>query len=356
MIPIRFNQNNELEVDAVLLNKEDVSILFSFSYSYFLVDMEVPSAYVTFLRNLMTRKPRAEIYTSLGLQKHGKNLFYRDFLHHLNHSTDQFRVSEGIKGLVMLVFDLPSYPYVFKLIKDYFPPPKETTRELIKEKYTLVKQHDRVGRMADTLEFSSIVFPLDRFSPELITELEKHCPSLISYSTNDHGEREIMISHLYIERRMVPLNIYLQQGSDEEVEKGLIEYGNAIKELIAANIFPGDMLFKNFGVTRHGRVVFYDYDEIEYFTDCKIRDVPTPRNEEEEMSGEIWYHVGPKDIFPSTYDTFLLGDTRVRKYFLKHHADFFLADTWRAVQNQLHQGVIPDLFSYPQHLRFINKS
>lgn len=352
VIAIHINQRQLLEIDAILLNKEELSVLFSFTYSYFLVEMEVPSAYVTFLRSLMPRKPRQEIYTSLGLQKHGKNLFYRDFLHHLHHSTDQFRIAPGIKGLVMLVFDLPSYPYVFKIIKDYFPPPKETSRELIKSKYVLVKQHDRVGRMADTLEFSNIAFPLDRFEPSLLAELEKHCPSLLSYSTNGIGEREMMISHMYIERRMVPLNIVLQNGSDDEVEKSLIEYGNAIKELIAANIFPGDMLFKNFGLTRHGRVVFYDYDEIEYFTDCRIRTIPQARTEEEELSAEVWYHVGPKDIFPESYGTFLLGDARVKKYLLKHHADFFETQTWLNYQNQLKNGYTADHFGYPHHLRF----
>lgn len=352
VIAIHINQRQLLEIDAILLNKEELSVLFSFTYSYFLVEMEVPSAYVTFLRSLMPRKPRQEIYTSLGLQKHGKNLFYRDFLHHLHHSTDQFRIAPGIKGLVMLVFDLPSYPYVFKIIKDYFPPPKETSRELIKSKYVLVKQHDRVGRMADTLEFSNIAFPLDRFEPTLLAELEKHCPSLLSYSTNSMGEREMMISHMYIERRMVPLNIVLQNGSDDEVEKSLIEYGNAIKELIAANIFPGDMLFKNFGLTRHGRVVFYDYDEIEYFTDCRIRTIPQARTEEEELSAEVWYHVGPKDIFPESYGTFLLGDARVKKYLLKHHADFFETQTWLNYQNQLKNGYTADHFGYPHHLRF----
>ena len=356
IIALHFNKNNMLEIDAILLNKEEVYILFSFTYSYFLVEMEVPSAYVTFLRTLLPRKPRQEIYTSLGLQKHGKNLFYRDFLHHLNHSTDQFRIAPGIKGLVMLVFDLPSYPYVFKMIKDYFPPPKETTRELIKSKYQLVKQHDRVGRMADTLEFSNIALPLDRFNPELIAELEKHCKSLLSYTKNDAGEKELTISHLYIERRMTPLNIMLQNGTDEEVKNGLIEYGNAIKELIAANIFPGDMLYKNFGLTRHGRVVFYDYDEIEYFTDCNIRKIPQARTEEEELSGETWYHVGPKDIFPESYGTFLLGDTRVKKYFLKHHADFFEPSTWLYFQNLLKDGHTPDHFGYPEHLRFKNRS
>ena len=259
IIAMFINDEDRLEVDTILLNKEEISILFSFTYSYFLVEMEVPSAYVTFLRTLMPRKPRQEIYTSLGLQKHGKNLFYRDFSHHLNHSTDQFRIAPGIKGLVMLVFDLPSYPYVFKLIKDYFPPPKETTRELIKSKYQLVKQHDRVGRMADNLEFSNIALPFSRFEPELIAELENHCKSLLTYTENEFGEKELLISHMYIERRMTPLNIMLQNGSDEEVEHSIIEYGCAIKELIAANIFPGDMLYKNFGVTRHGRVVFYDY-------------------------------------------------------------------------------------------------
>lgn len=355
VIAIHFDQQGGLEVDAILLNKEDVAVLFSFTYSYFLVDMETPSAYVTFLGTLMPRKPRAEIYTSLGLQKHGKNLFYRDFLHHLNHSSDQFRIAPGIKGLVMLVFDLPSYPYVFKLIKDYFPPPKETTRELIKSKYLLVKQHDRVGRMADTLEFSSIAFPLTRFEPELIIELERHCPSLISYGQNEYGDPEIMISHLYIERRMTPLNIVLRHGSDEQVENALIEYGNAIKELMVANIFPGDMLFKNFGLTRHGRVVFYDYDEIEYFTQCKIREVPIPRTEEEEMSGEIWYNVGPHDIFPRTYTTFLMGDERVKKYFMKYHADFFEPSTWQHAQDLLKEGKTPDFFAYPQHVRFCRR-
>ena len=355
VIALNINEENSLEVDAILLNKEEVSILFSFTYSYFLVEMEVPSAYVTFLRTLMPRKPRQELYTSLGLQKHGKNLFYRDFLHHLNHSTDQFRIAPGIKGLVMLVFDLPSYPYVFKLIKDYFPPPKETTREIIKSKYQLVKQHDRVGRMADTLEYSNITMPYDRFEPALIAELETHCPSLLSYVENEFGEKEVMISHLYIERRMIPLNIMLQNGTDEDVENGMIEYGNAIKELIAANIFPGDMLYKNFGLTRHGRVVFYDYDEIEYFTDCNIRKIPQARTEEEELSGETWYHVGPKDIFPESYGTFLLGDPRVKQYFMKHHADFFDPQTWVNFQNQLKAGRTPDHFGYPDQLRFIHR-
>ncbi|MCS6763671.1 MAG: bifunctional isocitrate dehydrogenase kinase/phosphatase [Candidatus Protistobacter heckmanni] len=354
-IPVKQDARGKLHLDAALLSTEQVQVLFSFTHSYFLVDMDVPSAYVTFLRTLMPRKPRAEIYTSIGLKKHGKNLFYRDLLHHLQNSSGRFRIAPGIKGLVMLVFGLPSFPYVFKVIKDYFPPPKETTRELIKRKYQLVKGNDRVGRMADTLEFSQVAFPLSRFDDELLAELRKHALSMIEFDCDGMGGEEIVIRHPYIERRMIPLNIWLRESADEKVEHGVIEYGNAIKDLVAANIFPGDMLYKNFGVMRYGRMVFYDYDEIEYLTDCNIREVPPPRNEEDELSGEPWYNMAPHDIFPETYRSFLLGDERMRKYFLMHHADFFDPAMWQAHKDKLMAGQVPDIYSYDPRLRFARR-
>ncbi|MFB9122805.1 bifunctional isocitrate dehydrogenase kinase/phosphatase [Paraburkholderia dipogonis] len=348
-VAVRHVKPGVLALDTVLLKREQLLIIFSFSHSYFLVDMEVPSAYVEFLGTIMPGKPKAEIYTSVGLQKQGKNLFYRDLLHHLSHSSDQFIIAPGIKGLVMLVFTLPSFPYVFKLIKDNFPPPKETTRAQIQSKYQLVKRHDRLGRMADTLEYSSVALPRSRLDDALVRELEKEVPSLLEYE----GEN-LVIRHMYIERRMVPLNLFLQNGNDEDVEHGIKEYGNAVKELMQANIFPGDMLYKNFGVTRHGRVVFYDYDEIEYLTDCNVRAVPAPRNEEDEMSGEPWYSVGPHDIFPETYGTFLLGDPRVRRSFMQHHADFFDPALWQRHKDHLLKGELPDFFPYDVSARFCN--
>ena len=346
-IPVRHAQPGLLALDTVLLQREQLLIIFSFSHSYFLVDMEVPSAYVQFLRSIMPGKPKAEIYTSVGLQKQGKNLFYRDLLHHLSHSSDKFVIAPGIKGMVMLVFTLPSFPYVFKLIKDNFPPPKETTRKKIQDKYQLVKRHDRLGRMADTLEYSSVALPLSRLDDALLRELTKEVPSMIEYEGDN-----LVIRHLYIERRMTPLNLYLQNGTLTEIEHGIKEYGDAIKQLIQANIFPGDMLYKNFGVTRHGRVVFYDYDEIEYLTDCNVRKVPQARTEEDEMSGEPWYTVGPHDIFPETYGTFLLGDPRVRDVFMKYHADFFDPALWQKHKEQILNGELADFFPYERDIRF----
>jgi isocitrate dehydrogenase kinase/phosphatase len=347
VVPVRHVEAGKLALDTVLLRTEQLLILFSFSHSYFLVDMEVPSACVEFLRTIMPRKAKGEIYTSLGLQKQGKNLFYRDLLHHLSHSSDRFIVAPGIRGMVMIVFTLPSYPYVFKVIKDSFPAPKETTREQVVAKYQLVKRHDRLGRLADTLEYSSVALPIARLDEALVRELQTLAPSMIEYEGDN-----LVIRHVYIERRMVPLNLYLQNGSDEEVEHGIREYGNAVKDLLRANIFPGDMLYKNFGVTRNGRVVFYDYDEIEYLTDCNVRAVPPARNEEDELSGEPWYAVGPRDIFPETYGPFLLGDPRVKRAFLAQHADFFEPALWQESRARLIAGEVPDCFPYDASIRF----
>ncbi len=339
----------QLVIDAALFGEDDLLMIFSYARAYFMVDMEVPSAYVQFLRGLMPRKPRAELYNSLGLQKHGKNIFYRDLLAHQRHSSDQFRIAPGIKGMVMLVFDLPSFPYVFKVIKDFYPPQKDTTREQIKAKYLLVKQHDRVGRMADTLEYSNVAFPRGRFDDELVAELQHFCPSLLETDGDN-----LVIKHLYIERRMVPLNIYLQEATPQQMAHAVLEYGNAIKDLVAANIFPGDMLWKNFGVTRHGKVVFYDYDEIEYMTDCNFRRVPEPRNEEEEMSGEIYYTVNKGDVFPETFGPFLLGNPAVREVFLAHHGDLLDAAYWQGHKEHILAGHVHDVFPYEPQKRFVS--
>ena len=362
-LPVLHNSKDQLVIDAALFGEDDFLMLFSFARAYFLVDMDIPSAYVQFLRSLMPRKPRAEIYNALGLAKQGKTLFYRDLLYHQRHSTDKFRIAPGIKGMVMLVFDQPSFPFVFKVIKDFYPPQKDTSREQIQGKYMLVKQHDRVGRMADTLEYSNVAFPRERFEDELIEEIQKFAPSQIEINTrSDNGKQEVVIKHAYIERSMIPLSIYLQEsfdaGLDEprakaQMERAVIEYGNAIKDLVAANIFPGDMLWKNFGITRHGKVVFYDYDEIEYITDCNFRRVPAPRNEEDEMSGEIWYHVGPRDVFPETFGPFLLGNPSVREVFMKHHADLLDASFWQGHKEKISQGHVHDVFPYEADKRFV---
>lgn len=345
-IPVQ-NQDGALYVDTIIWNEDDLSIIFSFTRSYFMVDTDYPNEMVHFLQELLPNKKRWELYTSIGFDKHGKTEFYRDFLKHLDESDDQFVIAEGIKGLVMAVFTLPSYQIVFKVIRDRFSPIKRVTRAQVRQAYSLVKTHDRVGRMADTQEFSQFVLPRARFAQSLLDELSSVCRSSIDI-TDEH----VTISHLYTERLMIPLNLFIEQASDFELRQVLDEYGNAIKQLAAANIFPGDMLLKNFGVTRHHRVVFYDYDEICYLTEVNFRKIPQARYPEDEMSAEPWYSVGPRDVFPEEFEVFLFNSAKLRKMFRELHGDLYAVDYWHDIQRRIEDNQVMDVFPYRRRRRF----
>jgi isocitrate dehydrogenase kinase/phosphatase len=349
VIPLLNDEKQGIYTDTLITDSDDVSIIFSFTRSYFMVEAPVPAEFVGFLQHILPAKPLAEIYTNIGFFKHGKSVFMRDYLQHMDNSTDQFIIAPGIKGMVMTVFTLPSLDIVFKIIKDKFAPPKAMTKAVVKEKYHLVKVHDRVGRMADTQEFKHFAFDKGRFSQELIDELLTVAPSMIKMVGN-----YVVIEQLYVERRMTPLNIYIDTASDAQLYDVIDEYGNAIKQLAAANIFPGDMLFKNFGVTRHGRVVFYDYDEICYLTECNFRKIPEAMYPEQELASEPWYSVGPYDVFPEEFHVFLAGRPRIAKTFRQIHSDIFDADYWKSLQADIVDGQVKDVFPYRRKKRFLS--
>jgi isocitrate dehydrogenase kinase/phosphatase len=347
VVPLLRATDGAIYVDSLLLRPENIGRVFSLARSYFMVDMEVPSAYVAFLETVLPSKPRAELYTMLGLQKQGKTLFFRDLAQHMRHSTDTFVLAPGTRGMVMTVFTLPSFPYVFKVIRDWFAPPKDTDPQTVREKYLLVKYHDRAGRMADTLEFSNVAFPLARFDPALVAELMRVAPSAIEIE-----EERIVVRHVYIERRMTPLDEYIKGADEDRLRGALQEYGDAIKELAGAGIFPGDMLPKNFGVTRYGRVVFYDYDEIAWMTECNFRRLPSARSADEETAGEPWFSVGPNDVFPEELPNFLCPPGPARSLLAELHPELGDPTFWVATQERIRAGIQDDVFPYPQAIRF----
>ena len=350
VVPLLHDDAGKVDVDTLLLDAMNIARLFSLARAYFFVDMEVPSAFVEFLTTVAPTKPRAELYSMLGLHKQGKTLFFRDLERHLRHSTDTFVLAEGVKGMVMVVFTLPSFPYVFKIIRDWFSPPKDTDRASVEERYRFVKQSDRVGRMSDTLEFRHVAFPRERMDPALVRELESLAPSVLE-ADGDH----VIIHHLYIERRLVPLDLYLQRVDAAKQRDAIDEYGKALKELAGANIFAGDLLLKNFGVTRYGRVVFYDYDELCDLTDCRFRSIPRARHDDDELAEGAWFNVEKGDVFPEQFPTFLFPPGDQRDAFLELHGDLVEAANWRAQQERLTLGVQDDLFTYPENVRFRNR-
>ncbi|MBI5495279.1 MAG: bifunctional isocitrate dehydrogenase kinase/phosphatase [Deltaproteobacteria bacterium] len=343
-IPLLHNGRRQLFVDALLLDPADIASVFSLGRAYFMVDMEVPAAYVSFLQAMMPRKPRAELYTMLGLQKQGKTLFYRDLQAHLRHSEDHFVVAPGTHGMVMLVFTLPSFPYVFKVIRDQFDPPKETTPDAVRERYNYVKLHDRVGRLADTLEFSDVPLPAGRFDHALLEQFARKAPSALELQK----DRRI-VTHLYIERRVTPLDLHLREVTGPEKRDVIRGIGDCLKELAAADIFPGDLMLKNFGVTRYGRVVFYDYDELCPLTACNFRRLPEGADE---GLLEPWFGVGAQDLFPEEFPTFMFADPEARQMFREEHPELCEPEWWQQTQAGVRAGALADLFPYPHPVRF----
>jgi len=340
-----------VEVDAVLATSDEVSIVFSFTRSYFQVELERPRAMVDFLRTLMPQKPVDELYTSLGYHKHGKTELVRALLRNLEKGDGRFELAPGDKGLVMSVFALPSLNVVFKVIRDHFGAPKTTTRQEVMNKYHLVFLRDRVGRLADAQEFEDLEFARERFAPGLLEELE----DVAATSVLVEGGR-VRVRHLYTERRVTPLNLYLREASAEDAVEAVLDYGQAIKDLAAANIFTGDMLLKNFGVTRHGRVIFYDYDELCLLTECNFREMPRARTVEDELSAEPWFSVGERDVFPEEFRAFLALPGALGEAFMRVHADLLSVEFWRRMQELARAGEVIDFFPYRPSRRLLHSS
>lgn len=343
------NTPKGLKIDAVMMGADQLSLLFGFARTYFMVDTDQPARYVDYLSVLMPHKQRFELFNAIGFIKHAKTEFYRYKVDTTKNSPASFKyvAAPGTPGMVMLVFTIAGSDHVYKVIKDKFSAPKTATKAQVKEKYNFVKQADRVGRLVDTHEFRYLAFDLSRFSEQLLQQMKEHIGSSLIISG-----KALILKHVYVERKMTPLNLYINDCDSKALAQVMLDYGRAIKDLAGANIFPGDMLMKNFGVTRWGRVVFYDYDEICPLTDCNFREVPQTQNALEELSSDSYFDIEPNDIFPSQFKVFFSANELAFNAFNSHHSDLFNAQFWQTCQQQVQQGYLPDVYPYKQSWRF----
>ncbi len=333
-----------VQVDAVMLSVADVSILFSFTRSYFQVELERVSDAVQFLHGILPLKPVSELFTVLGRAKQGKTERFREIFRHLGATEDRFVRAPGERGLVMACFALENADVIFKVIRDKFPAVKNVRREEVMAKYDMVFRHDRAGRLVDAQEFRRIRLPKARFAADMLEELLTEC----SENVQVEGE-DLIVNHVYIERQMTPLNLYVRKATPEQAELAVIDYGQCIRDLAYTNIFAGDLLLKNFGVTRHGRVIFYDYDELCRVTDCRFRDVPQASTDEDDMRAESWFYVADNDVFPETFLKFLGFEGRIEEAFLAKHGEILEAGWWRALQERLSAGDLVEVLPYHPH-------
>ncbi len=335
------NSAEGVAVDAVLTAVRDASILFGFTRSYFHADLETVHDAVVFLRTILPRKPLAELFTVLGRARQGKTETYRTFFRHLQHSRDLIVEAPGDRGMVMAVFTLPSFDVVFKVIRDQFAYPKTVVRKDVLDRYYLVFRHDRAGRLVDAQEFKMLRFPRRRFDATLLEQLLESAAQTVSVDGDD-----VVIAHCYVERRLRPLNLYLAEASPLAARHAVLDYGQSVRDLAATNIFPGDLLLKNFGVTRNGRVIFYDYDELCLVTDCHFRKLPRARNLEEEMQSEAWFFVDEHDVFPEQFNNFLGLEPEQLETFLEHHGELLMPEFWRDLKRRHEAGEVLEILPY----------
>ena len=338
---IALKNTDGVAVDAVLQSKNVVSILFGFSRSYMHVDLNSVEDVVAFLHDILPEKPISELFTVLGRAKQGKTERYRNLFRHLDRSSDPFVHAAGTKGMVMIVFTMESYDVVFKVIRDKFAQPKSMSRKDVMAKYQLVFNHDRAGRLVDAQEFRMLEFETRRFSDAVLKELAEEAKLAVEFRDD-----KLILKHCYIERRLTPLNLYIRKNSKSDVKEAVIDYGQALRDLARTNIFPGDLLLKNFGVTRNKRIIFYDYDELCLLSECNFRDMPRAKTLEEEMQSDTWFYVDEKDVFPEQFVQFLGLSGEPLRTFLKHHEDLLTARYWRRIQNRVAAGEILEVLPY----------
>ncbi len=336
-----------IRAEAVLTRRADVAQLFGVSRSYFQADLPTVGDAVVFLRSLLPHKPVDEIYTVLGRAKQGKTERYRSFFRYFHaHPAERLVPAEGTPGMVMAVFTLPGQPLVFKVIRDRFAWPKQATPADVQAQYGRVFRLDRVGRLLDAQPFRHLRFPVARFDPALLRQLRAECAASVSVDGED-----VVLALCYVQRRLRPLDLYLREQGAQARREAVLDYGQAIVDLARNDIFPGDMLLKNFGVSRHRRVVFYDYDEIRAVSELRFRDWPQATTYEEQVAAEPWFHVGPDDVFPARFGQFMGLPPPLLAALEATHPGLFQPQWWRALQSQLRAGHWPDTPPYPDALR-----
>ena len=339
------NRGGAIVVDAVLLAEDAISILFSFTRSHFHVLTRRPHALVEFLASLMPRKRSSELYSAVGYHKHAKTELFREILAHLARTQSRFELAPGARGLVMVVFTMPDFDLVFKILRDRFGAPKQTTPRAVKEKYDLVFKHDRAGRLIDAHSFEHLQLDLRHFGDELLQELTSACGNTVRVEGSS-----VVIDHAYIERRVTPLDLHVRSVDHDDAVPAVIDYGRAIRDLAASNVFPGDLLLKNFGLTRHGRVVFYDYDELVRLSECVFRTLPEP-DPYDDLAEAPLFGVGPDDLFPEEFRSFLGLPSPLRRVFESHHGELFAAPYWKGIQHRINSGEIIEVLPYSEDVK-----
>ncbi len=357
VIPL-YNGQLGIFADTVLMSEADVSTVFSFAFSYFHVEITCHQDLIAFLVTILPRKPITDLYTSIGYNNHGKTEFYRCLHRFVHESREKYVIAPGKEGAIIIGFTLPDFNYVFKVIKDRpcflrsdSIPPKMVTKDDVIRQYNFIRHRDRVGRMVDTQEFENLRFRKKRFSKELLNEFFHAAKENVRLE----GEH-VIINHLYVQRKVVPLPLFLLSEKDPEmIRKVILDFGYFFKDLAATGLFPSDLFNTwNYGVTQRARVVLFDYDDIQPLERINFRVKPQPLDEMSILEPEEnWITASPVDFFIDELDRYSGLPGPLKGIFKVVHADLYTIEFWSEIKKRLKRGDIVDITPYDRSKRFL---
>ena len=350
LVLVLLNPPEGIVIDAVLSEEADLSNIFTSARSNFHINTSAYREVFEFLESIAPSRPRAYIYTSIGFIHPGKLQLVHELRQHIAQTQEKFEVAKGVPGTVMIVYALPTFSYVFKVIRDVSTKNTFRGRPHVVGQYWRVHRMDRVGRMLDIMTFHNLRFAQSSFEAELLDELLRDAPSSVRIENEC-----VVFRYLYAARQIIPLDVYLADPDLPEAvkAKAAIDYGYAVKDLAAAGSFVGDYLPKNFGVNRLGRVILYDYDDLDNLVSWNFRSLPDPPPWAETLPYEDWLSRSERDVFPEHDFRIFTVPAHGRAAFLKHHADLLGPVFWNSIKSELESGKVPEFCPYPLEKRLL---
>jgi isocitrate dehydrogenase kinase/phosphatase len=345
------NEEAGIRVDAVLTGKEDMrNILFISTRSTFHVHTDNYREVLSFLDTLSPERGHPAMCAVLGFTHPARVALNQRLQLHLRETGERFTATPGRVGMAMVVFAPPSFPYVFKVIRDYSSKTGWTGRTRIIDLYRWVHETNRGRLMLDAWLYRNLDFSRGHFDEGVVQELLRSAP----HSVRIEGDR-IIFKHVYAQRRVRPLNTFFDETRDRAQRENVIDaFGSFIKDLAGMGLFVGDCygLPFNTGLTHGLNVALFDFDDLGPLFRYRFRETPQLPTEQDEFlwnteTDGAWFPVGEFDVLVDEWERFLGVPPDLRDYFRRKHGDLFTIGYWVDVQRRLAAGELHYVLPYP---------
>ena len=357
-LPVVFALRHEergITVDAVLAGREDMrNILFVSTRSTFHVRTDAYREVLAFLDTLAPERGHPAMCAVLGFTHPARVALNQRLRRHLRETGERFTPTPGRVGMAMVVFSPPSFPYVFKVIRDFSSKQAWMGRAHIMEIYRWVHEMNRGRLMLDAWLYRNLHFPREFFDEQVLRELVANAPSSVRLDGNT-----VVLKHVYAQRRVQPLSTFFDQVRDRASrERAIDALGAFIKDLAGMGFFMSDCygLPCNTGLTHASNVALFDFDDLGPILRQHFRETPPLPNEQDELlwnteTDGAWFSVGENDVLVDEWERYLGVPPDLQNYFREKHGDLFTVDYWDQLQRRILAGKLHFVIPYPPERR-----